>query len=141
MKQILVSAAVAALVSLGIVWGIGGGMSYMHHAPALVPVTSLPAASPTEPGSLSLRFTDALVEDVWIDASRTAGDDHRTLTSTDTSICFITKIEISGIQSPQDTNSCAMEIDEFTGFWDLVATVEEGGQSAIRCNARCLIWE
>jgi hypothetical protein len=104
-------------------------------APAATEAPTLAAAGP------ALSYTDELVEDVWINAARTAGDDHRALTDAENSICFITKIEIKGIQGPGDANSCAMQIDEFTGFWDLVATVEEGGRSEIRCNARCLVWE
>jgi hypothetical protein len=88
-----------------------------------------------------LSVTDALIEDTWIDASRTAGSDLRTLTDASESMCYLTKIEISGVQGPDDRNSCAVEIDDFTGFWQLSATVEEGGRSEVRCNARCLTWE
>jgi hypothetical protein len=143
MKQVLLSAIVSALVA-GIVvqfyraYGDGDDPPRTDTRPTSeAPVQDIGAAS----AAPSLSYTDALVEDVWIDAARTAGDDHRSLTDADNSICFITKIEVSGIQGPDDTSSCAMEIDEFTGYWDLVATVEEGGQSQIRCNARCLVWE
>jgi hypothetical protein len=126
MKQILTSAVVAAVVAIAAFYGLGLSKR---------PEVSQLAAGPT------LRYTDALPEDVWIDASRTAGDDHRALTNAANSICFITKIELGGIQSPDDTSSCDMRVDEFTGYWDLVATVKEGGKSSVRCNARCLTWE
>ena len=90
---------------------------------------------------LSLRYTSELVEDAWIDASRTAGTDHKPLAATENSICFLTRVEIAGVRSPDDTNSCAIGVDEFTGFWEVQATVDEGGQSSVRCNARCLVWE
>ena len=59
----------------------------------------------------------------------------------DASVGDITKIELSGIADADDSSSCTMQIDDFTGFWDLVATVEEGSDAHIRCNARCLVWE
>lgn len=127
MKQMLISAVIAAVVGIAVVSGLG--LSKRHEA------AGQPRAAPT------LSYTDALPEDVWIDASRGAGEDHRALTDAANSICFITKIEISGIQSPDDTSSCAMQVDDFTGYWDLVATVKEGGKSSVRCNARCLTWE
>lgn len=151
-RHLLLSAAVAAIISLGIVTTLhngapppvdsgtadGPGPLAAATAPATVVATEATAAVAGRPG---LRYTDALVEDVWVNGARTPGDDHRSLTDAENSICFITKIEISGIQSPEDTSSCEMQIDGFTGFWDLVATVQEGSQSEIRCNARCLIWE
>jgi hypothetical protein len=143
MKQAVTTILIAAVVSGLVVqayrtFGSSDGMAEPPDAASDAPPAAVQVSAAAEP---SLSFTDALVEDVWIDAARTAGDDHRSLTNADNSICFITKIELSGIQGPEDTSSCRMEIDDFTGFWDLVAEVEEGGQSAIRCNARCLIWE
>ena len=148
MKQVLISAVVAAVVSGLVVqtyemfgddeMETGSAATAMSGTAA---EAAAGAAAAAQAAGLSLSYTDALVEDVWINASRTAGDDHRSLTSSDNSICFITKIEVSGIRAPEDRSSCLMQIDDFTGFWDLVATVEEGGQSEIRCNARCLVWE
>jgi hypothetical protein len=140
MKQLLLSAVIAAIVSLLIVMvGFQRNLDRVPVGPVRVVSDSPTAAVVTAPPSL--RITDALVEDTWIDASRTAGSDLRTLTDASTSMCYLTKIEISGVQGPDDTNSCAVEIDDFTGFWQLIATVEEGGRSEVRCNARCLTWE
>jgi hypothetical protein len=142
MKQILISALVAAAVS-GIVVQVYETFDDEQDdsaAPAMA--TAGEADTATAKAAVpSLSYTDALIEDVWINGSRQTGDDHRSLTDADHSICYITKVEISGIRGPDDTSSCVMQIDDFTGFWDLVATVEEGGQSSIRCNARCLTWE
>jgi hypothetical protein len=85
-----------------------------------------------------LSLADALLEDVWVNAARQPGSDRRTLTSAADSVCYLTKVEIAGIQGPEDRSSCAIEVDDFTGFWQLVATAEEGGRSEIRCNARCV---
>jgi hypothetical protein len=152
MKQILISAAVAAIVSSAIVVGFGGPPRVKTPAASAGPAASAasatsaaPAASATSAAAgaavLKLHYTDPLPEDVWINASTTAGADHRSLTDAHHSICFITKVELSGIRSPDDKSSCAMQVDGFTGFWDLAATVEEGGRSSVRCNARCLVWE
>jgi hypothetical protein len=134
MKQILISAAVAAIVSGAVVFGLDRTRG--AEAPT-APATSVPAGA----RPLTLRYTDPLPEDVWINGSATAGTDHRSLTKAENSVCFLTKVELSGIGSPKDKSSCSLQVDSFTGFWDLAGTVEEGGQSSVRCNARCLIWE
>jgi len=95
-----------------------------------------PAPAPSN-AVVQLQFADALIEDVWVNAARQPGSDRRTLTSAADSVCYLTKVEISGIQGPEDSSSCAIEIDDFTSFWQLVATADEGGRSEIRCNARC----
>jgi hypothetical protein len=152
MKQILLTVLISAVVSGVVVQAYRFTARETAGRELLVPLSAAEDGAQTESaapvygaletaGGLALSFTDALVEDVWINGARTAGDDHRALTDADHSICFITKIEIKGIQGPEDANSCVLQIDDFTGFWDLVATVEEGGQSEVRCNARCLVWE
>jgi hypothetical protein len=139
MKHIVVSALVAAGVTgAGLALfprGLGENSGQPEQAPSPAP-TSSPA-----PAGLTLSVNDALPEDVWLDGSRGSGDDHRILTSAENSVCFITKIDVRGIASADDGYSCSMEIDEFTGFWDLVVSVDEGSQANVRCNARCLSWE
>ena len=138
MKHIVVSALVAAIIS-GIVIalfprGTGDGSLQQN--------TALPAPPPaSSTAAPALRVTDALPEDVWLDGSRQAGDDHRILTNAESSVCFITKVDVRGVTSGDDAYSCSMEVDEFTGFWDLVVSVPEGSQASVRCNARCLTWE
>jgi hypothetical protein len=90
---------------------------------------------------LGLRYTEELIEDGWVNGARTPGADLKPLAHSANSICFLTKVEIKGIQGPEDANSCSIGIDEFTGFWQVTAAVAEGGQSEVRCNARCLVWE
>jgi hypothetical protein len=146
MKQILVSAFVAALVC-GIAFALFGinSSGVLGGGAEESPAATASLASGTEPQAalpgLSLTVTDALPEDVWVDGSRQSGDDHRILTSAETSVCFISRIELAGVSSPEDAAACTMQIDDFTGFWDLVVSVPEGSQSHIRCNARCLTWE
>ena len=127
MKQVLISALVAAVVSVGM-WQV---MNFAHGDGA----TEVAALTPPP----VLRYTDELVEDGWV--ARAPGADEKPLERASNSICYLTKIEIKGIQGPEDANSCAIGIDEFTGFWQLTAAVGEGGRSEVRCNARCLVWE
>jgi hypothetical protein len=122
MKQVLTSAVVAAAVSAGVWYALHSGSGAAE-----------PAAAPT------FRYSDELVEDGWV--ARGPGADQKPLEHAANSICYLTKIEIKGIHGPEDASSCAIGIDEFTGFWQVTATVAEGGQSEIRCNARCLVWE
>jgi hypothetical protein len=139
MKQLSICALVAALVSVAIFW-----LEDAFQSDAGEAVTGTggsadaPAGVAAAPG---LRYTDELIEDTWVNAARQAGSDRRTLSSAASSICYLTRIEISGIQGPEDSSSCAIDIDDFTGFWQLIATADEGGRSEIRCNARCLSWE
>jgi hypothetical protein len=139
MKQSVLSAVIAAIVSLGL---------YFWFSEPLSRQTTAPPQEATEPpgrtgdsGLPVFNVTDALIEDTWVNAARGAGSDLRTLTDASHSICYLTKIEISGVEGSDDTNSCAIEVDDFTGFWQLIATVEEGGRSEVRCNARCLTWQ
>lgn len=147
MKQITLCALVAAVVSLGVYWlgdafeGAGDDVVANSGAPRSSTSDAAVPAAAARDAALSLRVTEALVEDTWVNAARQPGSDKRTLTSAKTSVCFLTKIEIAGIQAPTDRNSCAIDVDDFTGFWQLIATANEGTRSEVRCNARCLSWE
>jgi hypothetical protein len=125
MRQALISAFVAAAVSFG-VWQVMNAQS-----------TAEPAAVASAAPVFSV--TDELIEDGWV--ARAPGSDAKPLAPAATSICYLTKIEIKGIQSPADANSCAIGIDEFTGYWQVTAAVGDGGASEVRCNARCLVWK
>ena len=142
MKSALISVIIAAAVTGAVLWV----EDVFDRDDALPPgvETSQPTvgrAQPAAVASAALEYTDELPEDVWVDGARTPGSDRRSLADAASSICFITKIEIGGVQGSEDTQSCVIAIDDFTGYWELIATVEEGGRSEVRCNARCLVWE
>ena len=101
-------------------------------------LTTLDAASR---GPISLRYTDEPAEDSWVDGARAAGVDDRSLSDASNSICFLTKIEIKGFQGSEDSGTCRIAVDDFTGFWQVTADVPEGSRAQVRCNARCLVWE
>jgi hypothetical protein len=92
-------------------------------------------------GGLNLRYTVEPAEDSWVNGARGAGADDRMLSDAADSICFLTKIEVSGFQGPEDTGTCRVAVDDFTGFWKVTADVPDGSRSEIRCNARCLTWK
>jgi len=103
-----------------------------------------PAVAADKAGSrapISLHYTDEPAEDSWVAGARGAGADDRVLSSAANSICFLTKIEVKGVQGPEDSGTCRVAVDDFTWFWQVTASVPEGSKSEIRCNARCLVWE
>jgi hypothetical protein len=133
-KQILISALVAAVVCVGLF--LIEDQFDEEDAPA---ATAEGLAGSRAP--ISLRYTDEPAEDSWVSGARGSGADDRVLSSAANSICFLTKIEVKGFQSPEDTGTCRVAVDEFTGFWQVTASVPEGSTSEVRCNARCLVWE
>jgi hypothetical protein len=122
MKQVLVSAVVAAVVTIAVVQ-IGGGIADIDFSPTV------------------LSFTVDNIEDSIVDGSRYTGVYSKLLVSAENSVCYLTKVQFRGIESPDDSNICSIELDDFTGHWQVNATVEEGSVSEARCNASCLIWE
>jgi hypothetical protein len=131
-RQTLISAFVAALVCAGLFL-----IEDRFDADDTAAADGL--ASTRAP--ISLRYTAEPAEDSWVNGSRAAGADDRVLSSAANSICFLTKIEVKGFQGPEDSGTCRIAIDDFTGFWQVTADVPESSRSEIRCNARCLTWE
>jgi len=128
-KQIVISAIVAAVVCVGL-FLIEDRFD-----------DDAAAATADSRAPISLRYTDEPAEDSWVAGSRGAGADDRVLSSAANSICFLTKIEVKGVQGPDDAGTCRVAVDDFTGFWQVTADVPECSRSEIRCNARCLVWE
>jgi hypothetical protein len=131
-RQILISAFVAAAVCVGL-------FAVLARFDADDTAVADGPASPRAP--ISLRYTAEPAEDSWVNGARAAGADDRVLSSAANSICFLTKIEVKGFQGPEDSGTCRIAVDDFTGFWQVTADVPEGSRSEIRCNARCLTWE
>jgi hypothetical protein len=145
MKQVIASAAVAAVVCV-LAFAIEEAVERDESAiEASVDGNDDVAAAVARAGGAaslrSLSYTAEPPEDSWVNGARQSGPDDRLLSDADNSVCFLTKVEISGIRSPEDRGVCRIAVDEFTGFWKVTAEVPEGSQSEIRCNARCLVWE
>ncbi len=110
-------------------------------------IASHEAAAPS--GSpVSFRFTEELGEDAWLrgkarDGSPRPGpaDDAKPIADSANSICYLTKVELTGMDGQEDTTSCKISIDEFTGWWQIHATQGEGTDSSVSCNGRCLVWD
>jgi hypothetical protein len=138
-KQILVSALVAAIVSIGVsVFVDRDDQDQAVDIDAIVARIATRAESSEPPVSLS--YTMELGEDAWVDGARTPGLDHKPLADSSHSVCYLTKVEVSGNANAQDTAACAITIDDFTAFWEVTAHVPDGSRSSVRCNARCLVW-
>lgn len=132
MRQILISAVVAAAVCVGF---------FLIEERFDGDDTAAAEGVAGSRAPISLRYTVEPAEDSWVNGSRAAGADDRVLSSAANSICFLTKIEVKGFQGPEDSGTCRIAVDDFTGFWQVTADVPEGSRSEIRCNARCLTWE
>jgi hypothetical protein len=131
-KQILVSAFVATVVCVGL---------FLIEDRFDVDDTAAAEGVAGSRAPISLRYTVEPAEDSWVNGARAAGADDRVLSSAANSICFLTKIEVKGFQGPEDSGTCRIAVDDFTGFWQVTADVPEGSRAEIRCNARCLTWE
>jgi hypothetical protein len=134
MREALIGALVATVVCVGAF--LIENRFDDDDVPAATAANALGSRAP-----IALRYTDEPAEDSWVDGTRAAGTDDRSLSDASNSICFLTKIEIKGSQGPEDSATCRMAVDDFTGFWQVTADVPEGSRAAIRCNARCLVWE
>jgi len=133
MKEALIGALVATVVCVGAFL-----LEERFDDDGAQTVTAEAAASRAP---VSLRYTDEPAEDSWVNGARAAGADDRSLSNASNSICFLTKIEIKGVQGPDDSGTCRIAVDGFTGFWQVTADVPEGSRAEVRCNARCLVWE
>jgi hypothetical protein len=132
-RQTLISAFVAAVVCVGL-------FLVLDRFDADDTVAAAEGPSGSRP-PIALRYTVEPAEDSWVNGSRAVGADDRVLSSASNSICFLTKIEVKGFQGPEDSGTCRIAVDDFTGFWQVTADVPEGSRAEIRCNARCLTWE
>ena len=142
MKQVIASAAVAAVVCV-LAFAIEEAVERDESAveASVEGDDDVAAAVARAGGAARLRYTVEPTEDSWVNGARQSGPDDRLLSDADSSVCFLTKVEFSGIRTPEDRGICRIAVDEFTGFWKVTAEVPEGSQSEIRCNARCLVWE
>jgi hypothetical protein len=137
MKQALLSAVVGAVVAVVAIQIGGAGGNVDQLAEELANHEAL--VSKFSPTLLSFSMDE--VQDSIVDGTRYTGSYSKLLVDAENSVCFLTKAQFKAMQSPEDSNICSIELDEFTGHWQVTATVEEGATSEARCNAGCLIWE
>ena len=142
MKQIVISALVAAIVS-SLTWHVA--VSDRGSAQPDVGQLARQLAGNEvmienfKPAELSFSMEPEIA--AWVKGTAYTGTDSKALTDASNSVCFLTRVELGGIQGPEDVSSCAVTLDDFTGYWQVGATVAEGGKSEIQCNARCIVWD
>ena len=124
MKQVLISAVVAAVVAVVVIQSGSLGGDGVNQSTPIV-----------------LSYTPEVLNDAIVDGTRYTGEYSQLLVDAENSICYLTKVQFKAMQEQEDSNICSVEVDEFTGFWEVNSTIEEGGTSEARCNARCLVWE
>jgi hypothetical protein len=143
MKSIIYSAIVAVVASILTTLVISSNNQADE-------VTSAPMAAPEinieeileriDANQLSVSMEPAAA--AWIRLNTgSESSEQKILANAANSACFLTHVEINGIQSAQDKNACSITLDDFTGFWQVNASIGEGTQSELYCNARCIVWE
>ena len=95
-----------------------------------------------------ITFAGESGQDAWLRGTNRDGslrpgpaDDQKPLADASNSLCFLTKVEIEGMDGPEDVATCSIQVDEFTNWWQVHATQGEGTDASISCNARCIVWE
>jgi len=143
MKIVIVSAIVAVVASIGTTMI----MSSME-APNSTEVAVMAAPEINYDEILArLDVNDLSISEepeaaAWIrGGSGAAQAEQKILANAANSACFLTHVEINGIQGADDKNMCTITVDDFTGFWQVNAITGEGTRSELMCNARCVVWE
>jgi hypothetical protein len=138
MKLVIISAVVAVVASVITTWVLSSGNQASE--PVVQEIDYEQILERLDVNNLSVSEQPAAA--AWIRlGSGAASSEQKILANAANSACFLTNVEISGIQGPEDKNSCSITLDDFTGFWQVNAITGEGTQSELYCNARCVVWE
>ncbi|MDG2175653.1 MAG: hypothetical protein P8M72_05925 [Gammaproteobacteria bacterium] len=138
MKLVIISAVVAVVASVITTMVLSSGNQASE--PVVQEIDYEQILERLDANNLSV--SDQPVAAAWIRlGSGAASSEQKILANAANSACFLTHVEINGIQGPEDKNSCSITLDDFTGFWQVNATTGEGTQSELYCNARCVVWE
>ena len=150
MKTAITAIAAALIASaltymfLGQGQGTGGGELEGLQAH----VSEIEAQISVDGGARQLTIVGESEQDAWLRGANRDGsprpgpaDDQKPLTDASNSLCFLTKVEIEGMDGPEDVASCSIEVDEFTNWWQVHATQGDGTNASVACNARCIVWE
>ena len=145
------TAVAAALIASVLTWlftgqGQGTGSGEME---GLQPqVSELAAQISNEGGAVQLTIIEESEQDAWLRGANRDGsprpgpaDDQKPLADASNSLCFLTKVEIEGMDGPEDVATCSIQVDEFTNWWQVHATQGDGTDASVSCNARCIVWE
>lgn len=146
MKIVIISALVAVVASMGttLIMGNMGASDASDSQDAMVmtaPEINYDEIVARLEGN-GLSVSEEPEAAAWIrGGSGAAQAEQKILANAANSACFLTHVEINGIQGPEDKNMCSITVDDFTGFWQVNAITGEGTRSELMCNARCVVWE
>ena len=111
-------------------------------------VSEIAAQISADGGARQLTVVGESEQDAWLRGTNRDGsprpgpaDDQKPLVDASNSLCFLTKVEIEGMDGPEDVASCRIAVDEFTNWWQVHATQGDGTNASVACNARCIVWE
>ena len=141
------AALIASIVTyLFIGQGQGTGSGEMEGLQSQV--SELAAQISTGAGAGQLTIIEESEQDAWLRGANRDGsprpgpaDDQKPLADASNSLCFLTKVEIEGMDGPEDVATCSIQVDEFTNWWQVHATQGDGTDASVACNARCIVWE
>ena len=143
------TAVAAALIASILTWlftGQGTGSGEMEGLQSQV--SELAAQISNEGGAVQLTIIEESEQDAWLRGANRDGsprpgpaDDQKPLADASNSLCFLTKVEIEGMDGPEDVATCSIQVDEFTNWWQVHATQGDGTDASVSCNARCIVWE
>ena len=143
------TAVAAALIASVLTWlftGQGQGIGEMEGLQSQV--SELAAQISTGVGAAQLTIIEQSEQDAWLRGANRDGsprpgpaDDQKPLADASNSLCFLTKVEIEGMDGPEDVATCSVQVDEFTNWWQVHATQGDGTDASVSCNARCVVWE
>jgi len=145
---IAIAAALIASVLTYLFTGQGQGTGGTELEQLQAQISEIAAQMAADGGGQQFAIVAESEQDAWLrgtnrDGSLRAGpaDDQKPLADASNSLCFLTKVEIEGMNGPEDVATCSIQVDEFTNWWQVHATQGEGTDASIACNARCIAWE
>ena len=145
MKQVIGGIVIAVVASLVTLQFAGGNVDVDQLAAQLAENPVM--AEKFAPQSISFEISEVLEEDSWLEGTNRQGEprpgpasDTKALTDSANSVCFLTKVSFYGYNSPDDELTCAVNVDDFTGWWNQHAIQGDGTDASVRCEARCLSW-
>ena len=143
-----VAAALIASILTYLFTGQGQGTGSGEMEGLQSQVSELAAQIPTGAGAGQLTIIEESEQDAWLRGANRDGsprpgpaDDQKPLADASNSLCFLTKVEIEGMDGPEDVATCSIQVDEFTNWWQVHATQGDGTDASVSCNARCIVWE
>lgn len=146
-----ITAIAAALIASALTYlftGQGQGIGSTDAEELQAQVSEIAAQIAAGDGGPRLTFVGESEQDAWLRGTNRDGslrpgpaDDQKPLADASNSLCFLTKVEIEGMDGPEDVATCSVQVDEFTNWWQVHATQGDGTDASVACNARCIVWE